>query len=100
MAEKKKQCTVIVSCDMAHDDAERFLDSWENANDVLRRPPGFVSTALHRQCRPTPKTALCARELGERRHLPLGPAEPGPLQRIRAAVALSDHTSGCEIVRT
>ncbi|HUR23518.1 MAG TPA: antibiotic biosynthesis monooxygenase family protein [Acidimicrobiales bacterium] len=49
MADKKeKQCTVIVSYEVAHEDAERFLDSWEKANNFLRKQPGFVSTALHR----------------------------------------------------
>jgi heme-degrading monooxygenase HmoA len=46
--ESKKQCTVIVSYEVAHEDADRFLDSWEKANDFLRKQPGFVSTALHR----------------------------------------------------
>ena len=46
--ESKKQCTVIVSYEVAHEDADRFLDSWEKANDFLRQQPGFVSTALHR----------------------------------------------------
>lgn len=49
MAEQnKKQCTVIVSYEVAHEDADRFLDSWEKANDFLQKQPGFVSTALHR----------------------------------------------------
>ena len=43
--ENKKQCTVIVSYEVAHEDADRFLDSWEKANDFLRQQPGFVSTA-------------------------------------------------------
>lgn len=43
-----KQLTVIVSYEVAYEDSARFLDSWEKANDVLRKHPGFVSTALHR----------------------------------------------------
>lgn len=43
-----KHLTVIVSYEVAHEDSSRFLDSWEKANDVLRKQPGFVSTALHR----------------------------------------------------
>ncbi len=42
------QCTVIVAYEVAHADSERFLDSWEKANDFLRKQPGFVSNALHR----------------------------------------------------
>jgi heme oxygenase (mycobilin-producing) len=45
---KEKQCTVIVSYEVANEDADRFLDSWEKANEFLRKQPGFVSTALHR----------------------------------------------------
>jgi heme-degrading monooxygenase HmoA len=43
-----KQCTVIVSYEVAHEDAPRFLDSWEKANGFLKGQPGFVSNALHR----------------------------------------------------
>lgn len=46
--QESKQCTVIVSYEVAHEDADRFLDSWEKANEFLREQPGFVSTALHR----------------------------------------------------
>ena len=41
-------CTVIVAYEVAHEDSERFLDSWEKANAPLKDQPGFLSTALHR----------------------------------------------------
>jgi heme-degrading monooxygenase HmoA len=44
----EKQCTAIVAYEVAHEDSERFLDSWEKANAFLKEQPGFVSTALHR----------------------------------------------------
>ena len=43
-----KECTVIVAYEVAHEDSERFLDSWEKANDCLKDQDGLVSTALHR----------------------------------------------------
>jgi heme-degrading monooxygenase HmoA len=36
-----------VSYEVAHEDRERFLDSWDLANGFLKGQPGFVSTALH-----------------------------------------------------
>ena len=47
MADDKKQCTAIVAYEVAHEDTERFLDSWEKANNCLKEQPGFISTALH-----------------------------------------------------
>lgn len=43
-----EQCTVIVAYEVAHEDAERFLDSWKKANASLSEQPGFVSNILHR----------------------------------------------------
>ncbi|HEX3622074.1 MAG TPA: antibiotic biosynthesis monooxygenase family protein [Acidimicrobiales bacterium] len=43
-----RQCTVIVSYEVAHEDATRFLDSWEKANAFLKGQPGFVSNTMHR----------------------------------------------------
>lgn len=42
------QCTVIVTYEVAYEDCERFLDSWDKANAYLKEQPGFISTALHR----------------------------------------------------
>ncbi len=42
------RCTVIVSYEVAHEDAARFVDSWEKANEFLKKQAGFVSTALHK----------------------------------------------------
>jgi heme-degrading monooxygenase HmoA len=42
------ECTVIVAYEVAHEDCDRFMDSWEKANRFLRDRPGFVGTALHR----------------------------------------------------
>jgi hypothetical protein len=36
---------VTVTYEVAHEDADRFLDSWEKANEFLRKQPGFVGTA-------------------------------------------------------
>ena len=46
MAEKQ-QLTAIVAYEVAHEDRKRFLDSWEKANEFLKKQPGFISTALH-----------------------------------------------------
>lgn len=43
----ERQCTVIVSYEVAHEDRERFLDSWDLANSFVKDQPGFISTALH-----------------------------------------------------
>lgn len=43
-----QQLTVIVAYEVAYEDCDRFLDSWEKANDCLKEQPGFISTALHR----------------------------------------------------
>jgi heme oxygenase (mycobilin-producing) len=47
MADDNKQCTAIVAYEVAYEDSERFLDSWEKANECLKEQPGFISTALH-----------------------------------------------------
>lgn len=47
MAEDR-QCTVIVAYEVTHEDCERFMDSWEKANEYLKKQPGHVSTTLHR----------------------------------------------------
>lgn len=44
----EKQCTAIVAYEVAYEDSDRFLESWERANTFLKKQPGFVSTALHR----------------------------------------------------
>ena len=43
----KEQCTAIVAYEVHHEDAERFLDSWDKANEFLKKQKGFVSNALH-----------------------------------------------------
>ncbi len=43
----ERQVTAIVAYEVNYEDRERFLDSWEKANEFLRKQPGFVSTALH-----------------------------------------------------
>lgn len=43
-----QQITAIVAYEVAYEDCDRFLDSWEKANDCLKEQPGFISTALHR----------------------------------------------------
>lgn len=59
MADKKqKQCIVIASCEVAHEHADGFLDSWEKANDFLPKQSGFVSTALHRAVSAKPDLRL------------------------------------------
>ena len=44
----EKQITAIVAYEVSAEDSERFLDSWEKANEFLKDQPGLVSTALHR----------------------------------------------------
>ena len=39
--------TVIIAYEVAHEDSERFLASWEKTNEALKEQPGFLSTALH-----------------------------------------------------
>lgn len=41
------ECIAIVAYEVLHEDRQRFLDSWERANAILKAQPGFVSTALH-----------------------------------------------------
>ncbi len=48
------QCRVIVAYEVAYEDCDRFLDSWDTANGFLKQQPGFVSTALHRACSANP----------------------------------------------
>jgi heme oxygenase (mycobilin-producing) len=48
MAADADECTVIVAYEVAHEDCDRFMDSWEKVNDFLRKQRGFLSTALHR----------------------------------------------------
>jgi heme-degrading monooxygenase HmoA len=42
-----RKCTVIVTYEVAHEDRERFLDSWDKAQHFLKGQPGFEGTALH-----------------------------------------------------
>lgn len=48
------QCTAIVAYEVAYEDSDRFLDSWEKANAYLRKQPGFVSTTLHQAASASP----------------------------------------------
>ena len=57
MADNGQQCTAIVAYEVAHEDAERFLDSWQKANDCLKEQPGFISTALHQAISANPDFA-------------------------------------------
>ena len=54
MADENKQCTAIVAYEVAYEDTERFLDSWEKANNCLKEQPGFISTALHQAASANP----------------------------------------------
>jgi heme-degrading monooxygenase HmoA len=42
------QYHAIVAYEVSEGDADRFLDSWERANEFLRQQDGHVSTTLHR----------------------------------------------------
>jgi hypothetical protein len=53
--QEKKQCTVIVSHEVAPEDVDRS-DSWEKTNDLLREEPGS-SGPLHRAMSGTPDSA-------------------------------------------
>ena len=41
------QCVAIVLYEVNAEDAEKFLNAWERANEFLKQQPGFVSTTLH-----------------------------------------------------
>ena len=49
------ECTAIVAYEVAYEDRERFLDSWEKANRILKEQSGFVSTALHEAISASPE---------------------------------------------
>ena len=44
----EEQVHAIVAYEVSEVDADRFLDSWERANEFLREQAGHVSTTLHR----------------------------------------------------
>ena len=54
MADEGAQCTAIVAYEVAAEDSERFLDSWDRAIGFLREQPGFNSTALHQAASANP----------------------------------------------
>ncbi|HWH34272.1 MAG TPA: antibiotic biosynthesis monooxygenase family protein [Acidimicrobiales bacterium] len=41
------ECIAIVAYEVLNEDKQRFLDSWEKANEHLKQQPGYVSSALH-----------------------------------------------------
>ena len=43
-----EQCTAIVAYEVSPEDSERFLDSWDRANQFLKNQPGLLSQTLHR----------------------------------------------------
>ena len=43
-----EQCTASVAYEVSAEDSERFLDSWEKANEFLKGQPGLVSQTLHK----------------------------------------------------
>ena len=51
---EEDQCTAIVAYEVAQEDCERFLDSWERANEFLQQQPGHISTTLHRAASANP----------------------------------------------
>lgn len=48
------QCTAIVAYEVSREDCDRFMDSWERANDFLQQQPGHISTTLHRAASANP----------------------------------------------
>jgi heme-degrading monooxygenase HmoA len=50
-----RECIVIVAYEVAHEDRDRFLDSWERANATLKEQRGFVSAALHQAVSANPE---------------------------------------------
>ncbi len=41
-------CTAIVAYEVSAEDSERFLDSWDRANQFLKDQPGLLSQTLHK----------------------------------------------------
>ncbi len=41
------QCIAIVAYEVAYEDSERFLDSWDRANAFLKDQAGFISNNLY-----------------------------------------------------
>ena len=51
---EEDQCTAIIAYEVSQEDCERFVDSWERANNFLMEQPGHISTTLHRACSANP----------------------------------------------
>ena len=43
-----EQCMAIVAYEVSAEDSERFLDSWDRANEFLKGQPGLMSQTLHK----------------------------------------------------
>jgi hypothetical protein len=95
------QAGMIVSYEVAHEDADRFLNSGEKANDFLRKQPGFVSTALHRAVSANPGFRfLNVRCLENDDALRSATQNQGIRDASGRRLPLPIHTSAYEIVRT
>ncbi len=44
------ECTAIIAYEVGQEDVDRFLDSWDRANEFLEQQPGHIRTRLHQAC--------------------------------------------------
>ncbi len=97
----KSQCTVIVAYEVAYEDADRFLDSWEKANDHLKKQPGFVSTALHRAVSANPDFRFVNVGCWEDEDAFRNATQTHEFKEVSARlVPFNIHASAYEVVRT
>ena len=50
----EEPCTAIVAYEVSAEDSDRFLESWERANEFLKEQPGLRSTTLHKAASANP----------------------------------------------
>ena len=97
----KGQCTVIVAYEVAHEDCDRFLDSWEKANEYLKKQSGFVSTALHRAVSANPDFRFVNIGCWEDEDSFRNATQTHEFREVSARlVPFNIHASAYEVVRT
>ncbi len=52
MADETEPLVLINSFEVPIEEAEAFIDAWEQARDFLAKQPGYVDTALHQSVTP------------------------------------------------
>lgn len=95
------ECTVIVAYEVSNEDCDRFLDSWEKANDFLRTQDGFVCTALHRAVSANPDFRFVNVSKWANADAFRAATQCREFQEITGRLgAFSLHASAYEVVRT